>query len=286
MCAVSTLYSRYKMSRLHLTSLRTLGENQYGEENLAAVLQPEDLPVTIKRTYFHKYVEANSAIREAVMLAGLRHAGIVSVYDCYIEQDGQRYRLNLVTEAVEKSLEAEIGERARQRNQWTQEELWQLFKALLSALTYAQSKNISHRNITPLTIFLTPKGPKLTQFIHSIGNLDLVPCRTSIQGDKFYYSPEMKEAYMNQEPEGYDPIKSDVFALGVTMLYAALLRSPSELNRIFKLEEAISGLLNSIGQYPTMQWFLNWMLTIDSAKRPTFAQISDYIQQWEAGGLA
>ncbi len=278
------------MSRLRLTSLRTLPENQYGGEQIAAMLEPQNLPVTIKRTYFHKYVEANSAIREAVMLAGLRHEGIVTVYDCYIEQEGQGFRLSLVTEAVGRSLEAEIAERAEQGNQWTQDELWQLFKALLSALTYAQSKNISHRSITPFTIFLTPKGPKLTQFTLSIGNLNLVSLRTSILGDIFYYSPEMKESYMDQQSGGqekaYDPIKSDVFALGVTMLYAALLRKPAELSRIFQLENAISDLLKSIGQYPTLQWFLQWMLTIDPANRPTFLQISEYIQQWEAGVLA
>jgi len=197
----------------------------------------------------------------------------------------------LVTEAVEKSLLMEIEERVEKGEAWTDEELFKLFKAVLGCLTCAQAKSISHRNITPTSIFLTPTGPKLTQFSLSIGNLNLVAHRTSIIGDVFYYSPELKEAFLadqsgsEEQKFAYDPIKSDVFALGVTMLYTASLRKPAALSRIIHLEKAISELLTDIRQYPTMQWFIGWMLTIESASRPTFAQISDYIAKWEAGNL-
>lgn len=277
------------MSRLQLTSVRPLPASTNGGECFAAVLQPQGLPVTIKCTRFRRYVDANAAIREAVVLAGLRHSSIVTVYDCYIEQEGEGMRLNLVTEAVERSLKMEIEEREMEGRAWTEVELWQLFKAVLGALTCAQAKSISHRNITPSSIFLTSTGPKLTHFSQSIGNLNLVSLRTSILGDVFYYSPELKEAFLADQSGAsgqqfaYDPIKSDVFALGVTMLYAASLRKPAALSNIFHLEKTISELISGIGQYPAMQWFVGWMLTIEPANRPTFVQISDYIAQWEAG---
>lgn len=275
------------MSRLQLTSIRPLDFSP--QDHFSAIMQPQGLPVTIKRTFFNKYTEANSAIREAVILAGLRHEGIVTVYDCYIDKEEQGFTLNLVTEAVEKSLQFEIEDRARAGRMWSEGELWQLFYTLISALAYAQSRHTSHRNLTPSSIFFTAQGIKLAQFSMSVRNLDMVSLRSSIIGDAFYFSPELKQAFLDlysgQTTEEFtnDPVKSDVYTLAVTMIYAANLSKPVSLSRLVQLDRTIEGLLTEIGtNYPTIKWYLAWMLALQPENRPTFTEIWTHIQQWQS----
>lgn len=274
------------MSRLPLTKGQVLYANSSDRVTIYQGLLSHSLLVVIKEQSFDNLQQANCAIQEAMAMSALSHPGILKVYDCAIEQgEVSGYRSVLVVEWMERDLGDEIRRRKEQGRVWTDAELIQALRCLVSALSYAQKQGISHRDIKPCNIMLTGSTLKLGDFGSASRNLDLSKIRETIQGSPFFLSPELKREYARMlqsgiQPVHYDPVRSDVYSLGVTMLEMASLEQPTGLVNLQNLKEETYRLLVSLEQYPHLQPYLAWMMEEDVEKRPTFIEIEDYMQSF------
>ena len=113
----------------------------------------------------------------------------------------------------------------------------EITKQLINGFAYMEQLHISHRDIKPHNILITSNNtPKIIDFgitiIDKSPNLStiLITNKKLIQGTAGYMSPEQKLAYDQYKRDGstpfkkYDPYKSDVFSLGLT-IYQMITRT-------------------------------------------------------------
>lgn len=239
--------------------------------------------VAIKITLHGSLSEANAVINEAMCQARLSHRNICKVMDCFLEETQDRsMRSVLILELMNRDLAAEIEERKKLVDGfWSEMQLITYLGELVSALLYAQSKGVSHRDIKPQNIFVDQEGHlKVGDFGSSSSIMGTVQL-TGVQGTPLFLSPELREwyrAHMGDSdliPE-MDPYQSDVFSLGVTFLYMAKLSPPVEILFGQSIETTVEQIISSI-QYPTLAGILRWMLAVNPSQRPTFQALFDYL---------
>ena len=274
------------MSRLPLSRGPILYANSSNRVTIYQGLLSHSLPVVIKEQGFDSLQQANASIQEAMAMSALSHPGILKVYDCAIEQgEAGGFRSVLVVERMERDLGDEIQRRKEQGQPWTDAELIQALRSLVAALSFAQKQGISHRDIKPCNVMLSGSTLKLGDFGSATRNLDLSEIRETIQGSPFFLSPELKREYAKMLQSGiqaihYDPVRSDVYSLAVTMAEMATLEQPTQLVNLQNLREETYKLVVGLEQYPYLQPYLAWMMEEEVEKRPTFVEIEEYMQSF------
>lgn len=126
-------------------------------------------------------LDAAAFLREAKVLFGLSHPGIVRMYDVGEVATAHGALPYVVLERLEgQTLEDEIQQRAEARRFFSAGELGALAEGLLDALAFAHARGVVHRDIKPANVMvvrgpagLVPKGP-----------LDFGLARGGLQGAK------------------------------------------------------------------------------------------------------
>ena len=236
------------------------------------------LPAAIKERIHESLPEANSALREVLSQIQLDHESICKVYDCFLEPlETGDIRSVIVVELMDQDLFELIKQRGMQAAYWSEAELLDILRNLTEVLVYAQSRHVSHRDIKPQNIFVKGQVMKLGDFGSSSSN-NQGAMAYSIQGSPFFLSPELKLMYLQvlngeEAKQPYDPFKSDVYSLGVTMLFMALLRTPSEMANLATLRESTELLLTQCPGYPILADILRRMLAIKPEDRIDFSKL-------------
>ena len=96
-----------------------------------------------------------------------------------------------------------------------------------------------------------------------------------------YFSPLQLQAYIDfisgKNPEGkvrHNPVKSDVFSLGLTFIHMASLRIPTGLNDLKgNIVETISKSINELSYSQVIKNLLTNMLEVEETRRPTFTEL-------------
>ena len=263
------------MSKLNVTRSGLIYSNTAaGVEVYAGSIQPSGIPVAIKEQVHPDFPSANSSISEALGQAKLSHPNILTIYECYLEPLPPNLKSVIVVELMDHDLIAEIDRRKYYQEYWSEQELLTHMCSLVSALSYAQSKEISHRDIKPQNIFVTGTVVKIGDFgsmAQNVGKRDI----GTIVGSPLFFSPEMKEAFRRvtggeNYTWTYDPYRSDVYSLGVTLLFMATLEPPLALIQVDALQQITTQLLATIGGYPTLQRWVGHMLVVSNGERPCF----------------
>jgi serine/threonine protein kinase/formylglycine-generating enzyme required for sulfatase activity len=191
---------------------QSLGGGGFGSVYLA---QDEELgrPVAIKVPLAGRLGSEGtiaSVLREAQHAAGLRHPGIVMVYDFGRLPDGTCY---FVMEYVP----------GRSLAQVLREELLSLQRAasltleLAEALQHAHRQGLVHRDLKPSNILLDHEGhPRITDFGLAIDEQTQIQLQGEVAGTPVYMAPEQ----VRGEAHRLDA-RTDLWSLGV-MLYEML----------------------------------------------------------------
>ena len=236
------------------------------------------LSVVLKERIHSSITEANSALHEALHQIKLDHPVICKIYDCTLDTtDTGEIRSVIVMERMNRDLYEEITQRAEKLEYWTEEQLLRMLESLVEGLIFAQSKAVCHRDLKPQNIFVHNSGLKIGDFGSSKTDLES-QSSYSIQGSPFFLSPELKLKYLkalNREVENtpYDPYKSDVYSLGVTVMCMALLRMPTELASIQQLKQQTEIVISQCQRYPQLSRILRLMLEIQPENRVDFLQL-------------
>ena len=254
---------------------------------LAGRMKKGGAPVAAK-VQLHGSVEgANITIREALNQISLQHPHICRIYDYYLSPTpSSGIQSTLLLELMEHDLSHEIQTRSTFHSPWSEAELLTITQHVVSALIYAKGMGICHRDIKPQNLFISGKTVKIGDFGSSRKIISMEGGIYSLQGSPFYLSPELKTQFLSsletgsQEAE-YDPYKSDVYSLGVTLLFMARLKPPVQLSSIPTLREQTEKLVQDCGGYPRIQRMLRGMLEIDPQRRISLEGLKEMMNEFD-----
>jgi serine/threonine protein kinase len=140
------------------------------------------------------------------------------------------YKHFMAFEYYPKNMEQEIEDKNGNKQHefyskyYSEPEVWYIIDALVSLLMSFKERGYHHGDIQPKNIFIDPHG-----FIKMSDNSLINYGRTGYlkmifePGYKAALSPQLLLAYRSKELHpNHDPIKSDIFSIGITCLCAAL----------------------------------------------------------------
>lgn len=241
------------MSRLNIQNQQiTHILEETGVTIYAGVLFPSNAPVSIKETLFASPLEANSALRHAFTLSSLVHSNVLQVLDCYFGLKQERYSVSVVEERGERSLGMEIKDREREGRHWSDEEVMNVLKDLVSALSLAEERGFFPKNIDSASIFFSENTVKIGDF-------------TSISQS---ISPNPSQSL--REVTQIDPAMSSFYSLGVTIAHICLLHVPERFGESLGKE---------LVQYPAVSPFILELLKEKPEEMRTFRQFQEGLER-------
>ena len=229
------------------------------------------------QAYQKAYAECNNQIHFAY------HSRVVQVINSFgIKSRGQElWSFVIVMEWFEKDLQKEVTFRKTNGNPWREEELMLIARDLIDTLAELQENGLSHRDIKPQNVFYSSGeyvkigdfgSAKLEDIIIHRKTLD-----RTVTGTPFYMSPELKLALTaDLSTIEYNPYKSDVYSLGMTLLYCYQLDPPYNLLNLSMLQDSTNVVLQAV-TFPMLRELLQLMLAIDVESRPDFVRLREHL---------
>ena len=161
--------------------------------------------------------KVQSANNEALILSKLSCKYIVKYYNSFVDSENN---LNIIMEYCDSGdLNSFINNLKKENKYLTEEEIWFFFIQISLGLAYIHSKNILHRDLKPMNIFLTNKNQIK---IGDLGVAKLLNANSNAStciGTPYYLSPEIcKEKPYNS--------KGDVWALGCILYELCTFNKP------------------------------------------------------------
>jgi serine/threonine protein kinase len=243
----------------------------------------------IKKMFIESIREANDKTNEILAMSKLNHAHLIPIISCML--DGPDRQIDSVVIIMnyysEGDLEKLIQSKKSSRVNWSELEIFHYLNQLVSALSYMQRNSVCHRDLKPQNIFVDDQGRTLK--IGDLGSSRIVTIESeddySIVGTPLYLSPIVRDAYAKSLANGHsrlnhNPYKSDIYSLGLIMLYMASFKNPAGLTNLNTLEQSLKQRLQEIQKnYPNLFNVLSWMLCIDETRRPDFFDLEKYLNQ-------
>ena len=214
----------------------------------------------------------------------LRHKNIFHIEKASSQTEkalcGSFSKLQIVFQYSANTLAKDIAERQKTEAFFTEEELWFISESMISALAFFQVNNLEHKDICPSTIMISDRG------IYRIG--DYSPLTRGLSGYYRLLSGKTEDCYLSptllsglsrklMNPE-HDSTKSDVYALGMTLLQAASLkdiRCCYDMSLFVVNRADMENLFAEVGaRYSTgLEAFIRDLLNPDENERPDFNKI-------------
>lgn len=158
---------------------------------------------------------------KAEKLYNIQHPQIRQLYDIFAQEE----RLFFVQEFVEgKSCHTLLQERLAISSSFSQEQVWQILLMLLPALEYLHSIGISHGNISPETIILSPSP-------NSGKQESPIPILIDLAAEKELQNQITQSAKENTQPnlKTQPSPSSDLYSLAVTAVILLTGKQKAEL---------------------------------------------------------
>ena len=205
--------------------------------------------------------ERRRFMREARLVAGLRHPGIVEIFSV-MEQDQALY---LVFEYLPgETLDALVEKRG---GKLSPSETLPLARQIAEALDYAHAQGVVHQDLKPANILVTAAGAKVMDFgiARRVQETLSTMSRSESVGTPAYMAPEQEQGIVTP--------KADLFALGVVLYEALAGKAPfgrgggafSKVDGHFPALSRVSGLPESVDAV------INSALSSNPEKRPASA---------------
>jgi serine/threonine protein kinase len=156
--------------------------------------------------------------REAQSVAALRHANIVQVFDCDV-QDNIYY---IVMELLEgDTLKTRLNDYRARDEQMALGDVVRILLDVLDGLAYAHSEGMIHRDIKPANVLLTKRGEAV---VADFGIARIVgstrhTASGALMGTLNYIAPE-------QGLQGQSDACSDIYSLGIVLYEMLTQRTP------------------------------------------------------------
>ena len=220
------------------------------------------------------------AMRNFVQSTGCQ--GVVNIYGSYLIKRGSVFLYYELMDLCNTDFEKEIKLRSNYGSYYTEFELDNIIKQLISTLSFLEKQHITHRDIKPQNILIANGQYKLCDFgdIRIMQRDGLVIQR--IRGSELYMSPilffALRSGFKQVEHNTY---KSDVFSLGMCLFYAACLSfdGPVEIREVKYMNVKAQILNKYLGARYSQKLIkiLLLMLQTDESARPDFILLENAI---------
>lgn len=250
--------------------------------------------VAIKVMYCRNEGELRKKQQEAKLQMAMNHPNICSCLGHFIDENFEPgFKFLIVMEFSENGdLEQDIEYRKIRNDFWPELEILNHWSEIIDAFAYLQEKNMTHGDVKPRNLFLASNGKlKIGDFGESRQSMQALVTKTyQVTGTVMYFSPKLFKEYLEiikgKNMRGdvrHNPIKSDVYSLGLTFLHMASLNKPSDLNNLDvgidnlqkQVERAIAKLIYS----EKVKILLAHMLCVQENKRWDFKQLKHHLTQ-------
>ncbi len=200
--------------------------NQLGEGTFGKIYLVEDSNKNLfcmKKMFAKNEKTCDKMIKEYSIMSKIKHNNIISIIG--ISKNTLNLSANILMEVAITDWEKEIKEKQRNNIYYKEDQLFNIIKQLIKALSFLQKKNICHRDIKVQNILIFNNNIyKIADFgeIKQIsGNSNNIH---SVRGTHLFMSPILFKAFNNKEYNiKHNPFKSDVFSLGLCLLFASTL---------------------------------------------------------------
>ena len=219
---------------------------------------------------------------------------VVNIYGLSSKQlDPTTYVMYVLMELGITDWEKEILNFQKKNNYYSEEELFKIMYDLVDTLAKLQKENISHRDIKPqnILVFMNNKNEryyKLADFGEAkellAGNQPTE--KQTLRGTELYMSPLLFYGLRSRKIKRYikhNPYKSDVFSLGLCLLFAATLCFESlydvrELKSNVSIKIIIEKYLKNRYSYKIIN-IISSMLDINETSRDDFIELKKRIDE-------
>lgn len=241
------------------------------------------LPIIIKELQFSALADASEALEEALKQVRLNaHPNVATLYGATLNQRGNWYIVCLAMERLDTNLHQEIERRVKTRNFWVEKQLWEYLIPVVSALEYAQSVDLCHRDIQPRSLFLTNDGVIKVGDFSSARHCTSQSQTSTVKGSPNFLSPVLQSAYAQSMGRTnlqvqHNMYKSDVYSLGLTWLYMAKLGASERISKGKGMESTARMEIDTINYSKELKTLLGYMLEEEESRRPDFRLLKEWL---------
>jgi len=246
------------------------------------------LPVAVKEQLFASVEASNQAVHEALLQKALSHPNICQLYNVFLSSRGPQIVVTCVMEWMgQGNLLSYIEQRRSQTEPFTESEILSTLTTLTEVFATAQDLNICHRDIKPQNIFRNDAGVLKVGDFGSSTQVFRADFETSLTGSPYFLSPLLKKNFLEhfgavEFPQvRHDPFKSDMYSLGLTVLFLAKLRPCESLTRLQDLGANTRREIESLPYSTRLKTLLSLMLAPEEADRPDFLILRTHLQAME-----
>lgn len=279
-----------------LKIIKEINETNYGKSYL--VSDKFNNSFSILKYYSNSNQQVELIFQQLSMANTLYHEFLQRSYAVCINQpDKTSYCVNILQENFLYSLEDHIQTLKEANDFYQEEELIMILKSIVIALDYLQhNKGSCHGSISPSNILFYSNsddtlGIKLSmpQLVDPLtAPLNLAFQRKflieTMKRNELLLSPIMYSCYTKNkfDVKQHDPCKSDVFSLGMTMIYAATLcTKPLFLARARIDSDSIKKILEKHIKHKYSHQFvdlISGMVTLEERRRLTYPIILERLE--------
>ena len=259
--------------------LKQIGEGTYGKIYLTLWIKNEQKYAMKKEKIkglegLKTKREKTKMIMNFIKITGSK--GVVKIYGDLVKNRGYgNYFYYVLMEMADKDWEQELFDRQKYKLYYSEKELFLIISQLIKTLSLLQYNHITHRDVKPQNILICQGIYKLTDFGEAkiLKRTGVIASR--VRGTELYMAPILYHAFrhkMNQIL--HNTYKSDVFSLGMCILFAATLNlnylcDIRELNDMKIIKKRIVKYLSSRYSFKLIN-ILFEMLELEENYRPDF----------------
>ena len=193
--------------------------------------------------------------------------------------------LYILMEKAECDWEQEIQKRKKNRQYYTEKEIFLILNLLTSGLFFLQKNGIAHRDIKPQNILIFPNNIyKITDLGEAKMNLNNQKGKQTFTGTPYFMSPLLYNGLrQNKNTVNHNPFKSDVYSLGLCFLYAMTLninviKTIREIRYLENKEKDIKDNLKDLPNYSKRLWNIVFkMIEYEEDNRYDFIELGKHL---------
>ena len=211
--------------------------------------------------------------------------GVIKIYGAQcIKISNAEYHFYVLMELAEIDWEKEIKKRKEKKQYYTEGELFNILKQLVSTFSLLQKYSITHRDIKPQNVLIVNGIYKVCDFGEAKVTDGNNIIRQAIKGTELYMSPILFKALNKRQNQlVHNTYKSDVFSLGMCILLAATLSFQSlydirELKDMEKIKNILVKYLIAKYSYDFVHILVK-MLEYNEKSRPDFIELEKILSK-------
>lgn len=258
-----------------------IGQGSYGK--IYKVADKEDgTLMAMKKVVVWNEKEVHKVKSECSLLAEFTHSNILKIFGMHLDESQSETKiLYILTELANTDWDKEIRSKRSEKLYYTETELIEILKQLVTCLSYLEKMNISHRDIKPQNVLIFKNNIfKLADF-GDAKEINEDETKFTLRGTELYMSPILFSSYKEKKKLiEHNCFKSDVFSLGLCIIYAATL----SYKYVYDIREATNNkrITLTVDNYLTryshqFRCLLKRMLSFSEDERFNFGEIEEYL---------